>query len=79
MDFALDGKGDLLITPKGDLALTNSVAQKIKIAVRWFANEWRWDRDKGCPYLTYLFVKNPDTDYVESLIREAIFSVEEVT
>lgn len=87
MDILLDSSGDLQITPRGDISLGESVAQKIRIKILWFEGEWRWengeDEDEGetegLPYLTELFVKNPDTDTFESLVREKIFEVEEVT
>lgn len=79
MDIILDKSGDLLITPEGDIKLENSVAQKIKIRLRWFEGEWRWDEEEGLPYYGELLIKNPDTDYFESVIREKIFEVDEVT
>lgn len=79
MDILLSTDGDLYITEKGDIALANSVAQKIKIRLRWWLGEWRWDEDEGLPYRDELFVKNPDTDRFEQLIREKIFDVTEVT
>lgn len=79
MDILLDADGDLHLSPKGDIALGNSVSQKIRIKLLWFEGEWRWNTDTGIPYLTDLLIKNPDTDYFESCIRERIFEVEEVT
>lgn len=78
MDILLDKDGDLLVTERGDIMLENSVAQKIRIRLLWFAEEWRWNKEEGLPYMTDLLIKNPDTDYFESLIREKIFEVEEV-
>ncbi len=78
MDIMLDGSGDLLVTKTGDIALENSVAQKIRIRLLWFEGEWRWNKDEGLPYMENLLVKNPDTDYFESIIREKIFEVDEV-
>ena len=79
MDILLNADGDLYLSPKGDIALGNSVSQKIRIRLLWFEGEWRWNTDEGIPYLTELLIKNPDTDYFESRIREKIFEVEEVT
>lgn len=79
MDIMLDNSGDLFITDRGDIVLANSVAQKIKIRLRWLAAEWRWDEEEGLPYKEELLVKNPDTDFFESLIRAKIFEVDEVT
>ena len=79
MDIMLDKKGDLAISPEGEIILGDSVAQKILIRLRWFEGEWRWDRERGLPYLDSLLVKNPDTDSFESAVSEQIFEVEEVT
>ena len=79
MDMLLDSAGDLCISQKGDIVLGNSVAQKIRIRILWFEGEWRWNEEEGLPYMSELLVKNPDTDTFESLIREKIFEVEEVT
>lgn len=78
-DILLDKSGDLFISKDGDIAIGQSVAQKIRIKVLWFAAEWKWDDEEGLPYIEQLFVKNPDTDGFESAIREKIFEVEEVT
>ena len=59
VDILLDSNGDLAF--KGtDIVLANSVRQKIKIRLKWFFQEWRWDDEAGVPYFEYLFVKNPD-------------------
>lgn len=79
MDIMLDREGDLYISPAGDIALGDSVAQKIAVRLKWFEGEWRWDREEGLPYREALLVKDPDTDYFESAAREKIFEVEEVT
>lgn len=79
MDILLDAKGDLCISPKGDIILKESVAQKINIRLRWLADEWRWNKDEGLPYFEHLLIKNPDIDYFESLIRAKIFEVDEIT
>ena len=78
MDIALDPKGDLYISPQGDIALTDSVAQKIRIRLLWLAGEWCWDKEEGLPYREELFVKNPDTDSFARQIRETIFEIEGV-
>ena len=79
MDILLNSSGDLYISETGDIALGNSVSQKIRIRLLWFEGEWRWDTGEGLPYFSDLFIKNPDTDAFESLIRTKIFEVEEVT
>ncbi len=79
MDILLDPGGDLYLSPQGDIALGNRTAQKIRIMLLWLEQEWRWDKDEGLPYIEQLFVKNPDVDALESLIRAKIFEVDEVT
>ena len=79
MDILLDKSGDLHVSPQGDIALTESVAQKIRIRLLWFAEEWRWNREEGLPYFDRLFCKNPDTDSMEAAVRAKIFEVPEVT
>lgn len=78
MDILLDSNGDLFITKTGDILLENSVAQKIQIRLLWFEGEWRWNVEEGIPYMANLFIKNPDIDYFESVVREKIFEVDEV-
>lgn len=79
MDILLDRDGDLYISPQGDISIGNSVSQKIRIVLLWLAGEWRWDKEEGLPYMGTLFLKSPDTDTFESLIRSRIFAIEEVT
>lgn len=79
MDILLDKNGDLFVSKQGDIAIENSVVQKIKIRLRWFLGEWRWDQEEGLPYFDNILVKNPDIDFIESQIRLKIFEVDEVT
>ena len=79
MDIALDRSGDMYVSPKGDIVLNDSVSQKIRIRLLWFLGEWRWDPEEGIPYFDDVFIKNPDTDRIETIIREKIFEVTEVT
>lgn len=79
MDILLDRNGDLFLDSMGDIVLNDSVSQQIKIRLRWFASEWRWDEEMGLPYFEELMVKNPNIEYFEGLIREEIFNVDKVT
>ena len=79
MDILLTADGDIFLNEKGDIVLTDSVAQKIKIRLKWWLREWRWDEEEGLPYRDELFIKNPDTDSFEMSVREKIFEVDEVT
>ncbi len=78
MDILLDKNGDLFLD-RADIILANSVRQKIKIRLKWFFQEWRWDDEAGMEYFEYLFVKNPDLDHVKEMVEEQIFNVSEVT
>ena len=73
MDILLDKNGDLFLD-RADIILANSVRQKIKIRLKWFFQEWRWDDEAGMEYFEYLFVKNPDLDHVKEMVEEQIFS-----
>ena len=79
MDIMLNPSGDLYITSEGDIVIADSTAQKIRIRLLWFEGEWRWNVEEGMPYTSTLLIKNPDTSYFESLVRERIFEVDEVT
>lgn len=78
-DILLNSDGDLRISSKGDIALGNSVAQKIRIKLLWFEGEWKWNVEEGMPYRDKLLTKNPDINYFEGVIRSKIFEVEEIT
>lgn len=79
-DILLDNGGDIVINEDGDIVLEDSVKQKVMIRLNWLDGEWKWDTEEGLPYLSELMgVKNPDTDHFESLVREKIFEVTEIT
>lgn len=78
MDILLDKNGDIDLK-NNDIRLVNSVQQKIKIRLKWFFQEWRWDDEAGIPYFEYLLTKNPDLEMAKELIEDAIFNVDEVT
>ncbi len=74
---------DFLLTSGDDLDLgTNelqlvtdrsaSVAQHIKIRLRFFLGEWFLDRNLGVPYFERILVKNPDLITVSKIFQEAI-------
>ena len=41
LDILLDTGGDYKISDTGDIILTQSVPQAIKIRLKWFLGEWR--------------------------------------
>lgn len=79
MDILLKRNGDLFFTENGDIALEDSVAQAIRIRLRWFLGEWRWKKEEGLPYLTDLLIKNPNIVHFQLLLRSKIFEVDDVT
>lgn len=79
MDILLNRNGDLHLTETGDIAIENSVAQAIRIRLKWFEGEWRWNPDEGLPYLSELLIKNPNIIHFQLLLRSKIFEVDDVT
>lgn len=79
MDILLDDNGDLHLSEKGDISIADSVRQQIRIRLLWILNEWKWNKEEGMPYFDTLLTKNPDISLNESLIREKIFEVEDIT
>jgi hypothetical protein len=78
-DLLLTRNGDLYVNPAtGDIEITDSVEQAIRIRLLWFWREWRLGPEKGIPYWEEVFVKNPNKLRVRQLFREAIMEVAEV-
>lgn len=77
-DLLLNSDGDLKIDSTGDIALTESVRQAIRVRLRWLAEEWRFNREVGIPYFTEILVKNPNEQRIMQLFRIAILGVDEV-
>ena len=73
-DIKLDGDGDLAIE-SGDLALVSgrgSVAQHVRIRLRFFLGEWFLDESRGVPFMQRIFVKAPRPGLVQSILRKTI-------
>lgn len=77
MDILLDKDGDITLID-ADIVLTESVCQKISIRLRWFLNEWKFNRSFGLPFYDEIFVKQYDIDDVKQILEEEILSVDEV-
>ena len=78
-DLLLTRDGDLYINPAtGDIQITDSVEQAIRIRLLWFWGEWRLGPDHGIPYFEEILIKNPNKLRIRQLFREAIMPVEEV-
>lgn len=76
-DVLLDDDGDLKLED-GDIVLTESVTQAIKIRLKWFLNEWRFDTSLGVPYYEQVFVKGYNLRLIEQLLKKQILNVKEV-
>lgn len=79
LDILLDTGGDYKISDTGDIILTQSVRQAIKIRLKWFLGEWRLGPLLGLDYWGTVLVKNPNLVKVRQAIRDEILSVSEVT
>lgn len=76
-DVLLDQSGDLLLRD-GDIVLTQSVTQAIKIRLKWFLSEWRFDTSLGVPYYEQIFIKGYNIGLIEQALKKQIMNVEEV-
>ena len=76
-DVLLGVDGDLYLRD-GDIVLTESVSQAIKIRLRWFYGEWKFNTTYGLPYYEEVFIKGYNLGIVERRIKEQILAVEEV-
>lgn len=77
-DLLLTSEGDLLVNAAGDISLTDSVRQAIRIRLRWFWREWRLGPDFGVPYWEEALIKNAGREKVRGILREQILLVDEV-
>lgn|GEM_PF-3755842 len=57
-DILLTPDGDLNITENGDIQLPESVRQAIRIRLLWFFSEWRFAPEIGVPYFEDFLIKN---------------------
>ena len=78
LDILLTPGGDLHISETGDISLTNSVVQAVKIRLQWFFNEWRFAPPFGIPYFEDILIKKPDLERVRRIVRNEVMSVDEV-
>jgi len=78
LDMLLDSGGDLYVGEGGDIALTESVRQAVKIRLLWFLGEWRFEPEYGIPYYEEILIKNLDLEFARQAIRDEAVSVEGV-
>lgn len=79
IDLKLDASGDLELTPTGDVSITDSIVQAVRIRLLWFFEEWRLGPSLGVPYFEDILVKNPNETKIRHLVRETVMSVDGVT
>ena len=77
-DVLLTHDGDLFINKYGDIEITDSVRQAVRIRLLWFFKEWRFAPDYGVPYFEEVLKKNPNLDRIKRIIYNEVMSVNEV-
>ena len=77
-DILLETDGDLSITAHGDIRLTDSVRQAVRIRLLWFLNEWKFAPQYGVPYFEAILVKNPNLERIRGIVKSEIQSATEV-
>jgi hypothetical protein len=78
MDILLTADGDLLIDDSGDITLTTSTRQAVRVRLLWYLREWRFWPDTGIPYYEDIFVKKPNLENVRRIIRDEVAVVDGV-
>lgn len=65
----------------GDLVIINEVdylQQKIGIKLKFFYQEWFLDTTKGVDYFGMVFIKNPNLNAIDNMIKITILEIEEI-
>ena len=78
LDILLTPDGDLNITENGGIQLTESVRQAVRIRLLWFFREWRFAPEFGVPYFEDILIKNPNINRIRAIVRREVLSVREV-
>ena len=78
LDIRLNEDGDIAISKNGDISTTESVRQAVMIRLRWIYDEWRLGPELGFPWFEEVFIKNPNTIKIKTLVRDEILKVKEV-
>ena len=78
LDILTTKAGDIVVSDLGDISLTYSVRQTVRVHLRWFFGEWRLGPQLGFPWFEEIFVKNPNIEKIKTLIRDEILSIDEV-
>ena len=77
-DLLLTPDGDLAVSEFGDISLTDSVRQAVRIRLMWFLAEWRFAPMFGVPYFEEILVKNPNAERLRGIIRDKAMTVDGV-
>ena len=80
-DIKLDINGDLDLST-GDLVILtglDATPQRLARKLKFFEGEWFLDTRTGIPYFRSILVKNPQTNVILSIYRQAITTDEAVT
>ena len=78
IDILLTANGDLHISESGDISLTESIRQAVRIRLLWFFAEWRFAPELGVPYFEDILIKNPNPNRIRAIIRREAMSVQAV-
>ena len=81
MDLCLIENDNNLKLSNFDLAIDNtslSIANKIRIALKTFTNEWYLNINAGLPYYEDILIKNPNLDFISDLFQTEILSINSV-
>lgn len=71
MDLYLSNN-DLALPVRLTASNDESILQHIRIRLRTFLGEWFLDQRVGIPYFEEVFIKNPSSNVVKSLIRRVL-------
>jgi hypothetical protein len=77
-DILLKSDGDLYIGATGDISLTDSIRQAVRVRLQWFFNEWRFAPQYGVPYFEDILIKTPNLMLIRRIIRNEALSVDRV-
>lgn len=80
-DLILTENGNNLELSNFDLQVSDGslyVANKIRIALKTFNNEWFLNINAGLPYYEDILIKNPNLDFISDLFQSEILSISDV-
>ena len=70
--------GGIAIYYNRAVSTTERVRQALMIRLRWIYDEWRLGPELGFPWFEEVFIKNPNTIKIKTLVRDEILKVKEV-